>query len=90
MLQLVRNRVVFPSAEVSEGQGKLYAALSLLLLVVTGSIDINTACGYGRATDRDVACGSSPGPNDIMDLGGSADFLALHNPWLSPQILTLP
>lgn len=45
------------------------------------AVDIKTNPGYYRATDSDMASGSSLGPNFIVTVTGSTDHTDQHGPW---------
>ncbi|KAL6033000.1 hypothetical protein STEG23_035917 [Scotinomys teguina] len=51
-------------------------------------MDINTDCGCGRPMALDMALGSSPGPDNTMALGGSADDSDLYGPGSSMVLNT--
>lgn len=60
------------------GGGADSETLSSLLLVVAGAMDINTYHGCGRATDTDMAPGSSLGPFDTLVLSGIICYSGLY------------
>lgn len=55
---------------ISDRQVQLCATLSSLSSVVTGTVDIDTDRGCGRAMNLDMALGSSPHPDDNIAPGG--------------------
>lgn len=60
--------------------GQLPVALSSPLSKVTGILDINTGHSCGRATDSEMAPGSSLDQNKTKALGGREDYSDLLGP----------